>query len=209
MSELNIEIKTEIYKRVGTLNLETFVLFCKIARYKDKLTESMYKFMSEGLQKLYINEFSHVTGEYLIKRKREIYEREAREEVFAPKIGKFFHRRNKMAKLIDKGVAYSAAKLFEACEDIFVDFRENVSAKILELVEELALPSGVNDQSEVSEPSNGVKERGEQAAPSNVVKHALETLPITTLQACDELISYARKNEPSTPQKCVTDTAKK
>lgn len=194
MSELNIEIKTEIYKRVGTLNLETFVLFCKIARYKDKLTESMYKFMSEGLQKLYINEFKHATGEYLINRKKEIYEDEARDEMFAPRRSKFFHRRNRAAKLIDKRIEREADKYFE---------------ELRKYVEELAPPSGVNDQSEVSEPSNGVKERGEQAAPSNVVKHALETLPITTLQACDELISYARKNEPSTPQKCVTDTAKK
>ncbi len=156
MSELNVEIKTEIFKKVEELNLETFVLICKIDRYKDKMTATLYKYMTEQLENIYKNEFENTTGDFLIKRKEEKYERDAREAVFTPQKSKFFCKRNRAAKLIDRKVIQEAEAFFTKCEELLSKLDE-------------AAPQ-VNNQSEEPVAETAVKDRSEVAASGNVVK---------------------------------------
>lgn len=152
MSELNVEIKTEIFKKVEELNLETFVLICKIDRYKDKMTATLYKYMTDQLATIYKNEFENTTGDYLIKRKEEKYERDAREAVFTPQKSKYLRKRNKAAKLIDRKVIQEAEAFFAKCE---------------ELLSKLDEATQVKDQSEVAASGNVVK-----TPPDKVKKNA-------------------------------------
>lgn len=171
MSEFDIEIENEIFKKVYPLDREIFMLFCKIDRYKDKMIEPLYQYMAKMHFLLYKNEMEKATEEYLMDRKKARYEYESRDSIFAPEKRGIFHRRNKAAKLIDKKVLQDWNEYFEEAKKLLYKVAAGEPAT-----------TGVNDLSEI-------------AAPCNVAKTPPD-LPITTLQACDELINYA----PQKPQ---------
>ncbi len=182
MSELNVEISTEIFQKVYELDLEMFLLLCKIDRYKDKMTEPIYKYMAQIHFLLYKDEMEKATEEYLMERKKARYEYESRNSIFAPERKGIFRRRNKAAKLIDKKVAQDWEEYLEKCKKILSEGADKVTKKEAPAAKP-APPSGVNDLSE-------------QAARDNVAKAPPEDLPITTLQACDELVNYAARKSP-------------
>ena len=168
MSEFNFEIKTEILKQVESLNLEMYVLFCKLDRYKDKMTDPIYKYMADQLFMLYRSEFGHMAKDYLLEREKERYETNSRRDILVPHRSWFFGIRNKAAKLIDKKVRQEADEVFEALKKLLSDPEDD-------------------------EEESGVNERCEEAASDNVPLPPPVNLPITTLQACEELINYVAK----------------
>jgi len=118
MNEFDIEIENEIFKKVYPLDREIFMLFCKIDRYKDKMIEPLYQYMAKMHFLLYKNEMEKATEKYLMDRKKERYEYESRDSIFAPEKRGIFHRRNKAAKLIDKKVLQDWDEYFEEAKKL-------------------------------------------------------------------------------------------
>lgn len=181
MNEFDIEIENEIFKKVYPLDREIFMLFCKIDRYKDKMIEPLYQYMAKMHFLLYKNEMEKATEKYLMDRKKERYEYESRDSIFAPEKRGIFHRRNKAAKLIDKKVLQDWDEYFEEAKKLLYKVADEVAEE--------------NKSAKDPEQTTGVNDLSEIAAPCNAAKTPPD-LPITTLQACDELINYA----PPTPQ---------
>ncbi len=153
MSEINIEIKTEILSKFETLNLETFVLICKIDRYKDKMTEPLYKCMTEQLVDLYKKELEKMTRDYNINHENGKHEEKVRKAVFVAKRTGFFRRWNKAAKLIEQKVAQEADEFFTHGE------------KLLSKPDEAALPPQVEDRGQKPVSENVANDQSRQAAP--------------------------------------------
>lgn len=111
MNELKIE--TEILKKTEALNLEIYALFCKLDRYKDKLTEPAYKFMAAQLYTLYREEFDRIFAPYEIARAQEKYAHKKRRAKFVPREGWLFRRKNRAAKHFFERIKIEAEKFFE------------------------------------------------------------------------------------------------
>ncbi len=171
MNESDIELENEIFKMIYPLDRDIFKIICKIDRYKDKMPESLYNVIAKMHIDIYQAEAEKATEAYFRKRKTDRYKYLARNELFVPEKRKkrFFTHRNKAAKLIDEKIAQEWEEYLETAK------------KLLYKSDELAT-AGVNDLSD-------------QVEPCNVAKTPPD-LPITTLQACDELVKYA----PPTPQ---------
>ncbi len=172
MNESDIELENEIFKMIYPLDRDIFKIICKIDRYKDKMPESLYNVIAKMHIDIYQAEAEKATEAYFRKRKTDRYKYLARNELFVPEKRKkrFFTHRNKAAKLIDEKIAQEWEEYLETAK------------KLLYKSDELAT-TGVNDLSD-------------QVEPCNVAKTPPD-LPITTLQACDELVKYA----PPIPQK--------
>lgn len=121
MSE-SIIIETEILKLTESLNLEIYSLFCKLDRYKDKLSEPVYKYMSEQLYTLYKEEFDRITAPYFLERSRERFQAQERRESLAPRRWRPWYFlwlkvcENHAAKLIAKEIEKETKTFFETCE---------------------------------------------------------------------------------------------
>lgn len=182
MNESDIELENEIFKMIYPLDREIFMLFCKIDRYKDKMIEPLYQYMAKMHFLLYKNEMEKATEKYLMDRKKERYEYESRDSIFAPEKRGIFHRRNKAAKLIDKKVLQDWDEYFEEAKKLLYKVADEVAEE--------------NKSAKDPEQTTGVNDLSDQVEPCNVAKTPPD-LPITTLQACDELVKYA----PPIPQK--------
>lgn len=113
---IEVEIKTEILKNTETLNLEIYTLFCKLDRYKDKLTETTYRYMADKLYLLYREEFERMTANYLIERAQKKYEYKKRFGKLVPRESWLFRRKNRAAKYFFKKVCAEQNECFSKLE---------------------------------------------------------------------------------------------
>ena len=109
-------IETGILKKVESLNLELFMLFCKLNRYKDKLTEPTYKYMADKLYFVYREEFDRMTVNYIIEREQEKYANKKRRKKLIPHESWLFRHKNRAAKYFYKRICIEADKLFTKLE---------------------------------------------------------------------------------------------
>ena len=167
----------EKIQELGELNKAFYELFCKYDQYKDKLTESMAKYMAEKLFSTYKEEFGRIFAEYYIDREREKFENGERRAELIPKRWRawwslfILRRRNRAAELIEEKVEKETAAFFAEC-------KKKLERKAPQTVSQ----TGVNDQSEAAPSKIEVKKPGERAAPRNVVRKkpeaAAQTPPI-------------------------------
>ncbi len=112
----------EIIKQVEDLNLKTYELFCKLDRYKDKMTETAYKYMADKLFLIYQAEFEKLYGDYDIERTRKRYELKERRAEEVPRARRIWWtlfirvRKNRAATLIDEKTEIEAEGLFKEIE---------------------------------------------------------------------------------------------
>lgn len=120
MTETTIE--TEILKKAESLNLEIYSLCCKLDRYKDKLSEPLYKYMAERLYVLYKEEFDRLAAPYFLERSREKFQEQERRDTLEPRRWRPWYflwlkiRENRAAKLIVKQIGKETDAFFAACE---------------------------------------------------------------------------------------------
>lgn len=187
MNETNIE--TEILQKAETLNLEIYNLFCKLDRYKDKLVEPIYKYMSEKLCELYKEEFDRMTAQYFLDRKRERFQAQERAETLAPRRWRpwyFFGlktRENEAAKLIAEEVEQETKAFFDVCK-AHIEQAEATppreSSRKRELETRCSAPIGSSEYPKTGtskhghglKSKTGVNDQSQCAAPENVAAKA-------------------------------------
>lgn len=195
MSELIIE--TEILKKVEKLYNEVYFLYCKLDRYRDKIeSQAAVKFMSNNLYLLCREEFRRIYEPYEIEYDKEKYTHKKRRGKFLPRETWFLHRKNLSAKYFIDGVAEEADGFFSAFKKKLAEQKRNRPVRRFFR----CLFKRGNPAPETV-PTTGVNVLSEQAAPHNVANPPPESLPISTLQACDELVNFARTEEGLPPPK--------
>lgn len=142
---IEVEIKTEILKNTEVLNLEIYTLFCKLDRYKDKLTEATYRYMADKLYLLYREEFERMTANYLIERAQKKYEYKKRFGRLVPRESWLFRRKNRAAK-------YFFKKVCAEQNECFSKLKAQLGA-----VPAQESKTGANDQSPKAAPANSPK----------------------------------------------------
>lgn len=190
MSESIIE--TEILKLTESLNLEIYSLFCKLDRYKDKLSEPIYKYMSERLYTLYKEEFDRITAPYFLERSRERFQAQERRETLAPHRWRPWYflwlkvRENHAAKLIVKEIEKETKAFFAACEKrLALSSNEPPAPQNPEKAgtgkqdqQSDRLPNspktGISQRSQAQGSTDGANDRSPQAAPAKPMKTGKE-----------------------------------
>lgn len=120
MSETTI--KNETLKKFWELALDMYELFCKLDRYKDKMTEPAFKFAGGKLEWLFREEFDRVFAPYVLERLREKFKDQERRETLAPHRWRPWYflwlkvRENHAAKLIVKEIEKETKAFFADCE---------------------------------------------------------------------------------------------
>ncbi len=100
-----------------------FIRCCKLDRYKDKLSEPLYKYMAERLYALYKEEFERVSEPYFLERSREKFQARERRETLTPHRWRPWYflwlkiRENRAAKLIVKEIEKETETFFKECEN--------------------------------------------------------------------------------------------
>ena len=180
MNEMTIE--TEMLKKAETLNLEIYSLFCKLDRYKDKLSEPLYKYMAERLYALYKEEFERVSEPYFLERSREKFQARERRETLTPHRWRPWYflclkiRENRAAKLIVKEIEKETETFFKECENRLAaerkeqppqesQKREAGGADPLADAAHMSPKAGKTASQMPRGSTNGAKNRSEQAAP--------------------------------------------
>lgn len=172
-----MEKEKTIQEQVGKLNISFYQLLYDLKENKEALGKpEFYNCMLQKLFDLYKQEYERIYFKYEVGVKREVFEDKARGHYMIPHRSWFFGLRNKSAKLIDERIDIEVNRFFEESDALIDAMRKEDLRK-----------SGVNDLSE-------------QAASRNVAKAPPADLPITTLQACDELVNFASP-PPQKPQK--------
>ena len=183
------EIKNETLKQYEELLLDVDMLYCKLARYKDKMTETAFKFGAGQREGLFRAEFERTFAPYRIERAQEKYEHKKRRIKFVPRETWLLHRKNLPAKYFIDGVTEDAGDFFAAFNAKLAERKRNRPVRrFFRRLFKRGKPAPA------TLPQTGVKNRGEVAA-------VHESLPITTLQACDELVNYAQMEAGLRPPK--------
>ena len=153
----DMELETEICQKIDPIFIDTIKLFCKLDRYKDKLTEPAYKFWANSFFTLGKEGFDRMMGDYLIVREQEKYINKKRRKKLIPREGWFFHRKNKAAKYFFAQIVEEVRKFFEEPPvDKSVD-GEAQTAEVNDLIEQTVPRNVANDRSEQVTPSTPQK----------------------------------------------------
>ncbi len=168
MNETIIEV--EILQKIELLNNNTYAMCCRLTRYKDKLTEPLYKYMADRLYTVYREEFRRIYDEYEITYEQEKYTHKKRRGKFIPREGWLFHRKNKAAKHF--------TNIVKAASDTFFAEQESATAQTCPTSgvnlpgEKSKSTNVVNVQSETSEPTCSANKRGKNELPTPQSKEA-------------------------------------
>lgn len=113
MDEFKLELETPIYNTVKPLFVDTLKIYCKLTRYKDKLTEPVHNLMAGDFYTLFKMEYEKQTACYFIECEQEKYKAKKRRGKFTPRESWLFRRKNKAAKHFFAEIAEEARKFFE------------------------------------------------------------------------------------------------
>ncbi len=112
----------KMIEQIEELNIKTYELYCKLDRYKDKMTETAYKYMADKLFLIYQAEFEKLYGDYDIERTRKRYELKERRYALLPRSRRIWwtlfirKRKNKTAQLIEEKAELEAEDFFKELE---------------------------------------------------------------------------------------------
>lgn len=129
MSETTIQ--NETLKKFEGLGSDMYALFCKLDRYKDKMTEHAVKFAGGKLEWLFREEFDRIFASYILERTREKFQNRERENALTPRRWRPWYflwlkiRENRAAKLIVQEVQNDIVAFFDECEKRLKEITKN------------------------------------------------------------------------------------
>lgn len=116
------ETEKDMKNEVETLNTRFYQFWCSLDRYRDKMSDAAYVFMSEKLLEFYKEEYARIYADYKIQRAREKFEAEEKRGALVPQCWRawwslfLLRRKNTAAKLIEDRTEFEAERFFEECK---------------------------------------------------------------------------------------------
>lgn len=103
----------DIISEVEKLNIRIYQLYIKLERYKDKMSETAFRYLSEKIFLVYREEFEKMYEDYGIERDQARFIRKKKRAKLIPREWWFAFRKNRAAKKFNAEVSALAKTFFD------------------------------------------------------------------------------------------------